>query len=254
VRKILGIARYTFTEIFRNKVFYVLLLFAVVMLGATLLLGALGGEQRARMILDFGLVCIESLSLLIAIFAAVTLVVEEMESRTLYLILSRPVARYQFVLGRFLGLLSILTLTYLLMALGHGGLLALQRIPVDRHYVLSLIYSWEKIVLITAIAMAFSQFATSTISAVAFTFFFWVMGHFSSEIRFLAGRSAHKAVTALCEAFYYLAPNFGFMNLRDLPSAAKAGQGWLWPAAGYGFTYTVICLLLVIVLFRKKEF
>src|SRR6185295_1686907 len=119
MRKILGIARYTFTEIFRNKVYYVLMLFAVVLFSAALLLGALGGEQRNRMILDFGLVSIESFSLLVAVFAAVTLVIEEMETRTLYLILSRPVARYQFVLGRFLGLMGLLTITYLIMAAGH---------------------------------------------------------------------------------------------------------------------------------------
>ena len=96
MRKILGIARYTFTEIFRNKVYYVLVLFAFVLVGSALLLGAMGGEQKNRMIIDFGLASIEAFSLLIAVFAAVTLVLEEMETRTLYLILSRPVARYQF--------------------------------------------------------------------------------------------------------------------------------------------------------------
>jgi ABC-type transport system involved in multi-copper enzyme maturation permease subunit len=254
MRKIFGIARYTFIEIFRNKVYYVLLLFAGVLLGAVLLLGALGGEQRNRMIIDFGLVSIEFFALLIAVFAAVTLVLEEMESRTLYLILSRPVARYQFVLGRFLGLLGVLTFAYLLMAAGHALLLNSQDIHLHAWYFLSLLYSWEKIVLITAIGMAFSLFATSTISAIAFTLFFWVMGHFSSEIRFLAGKAAQPLLTLLFNVFYYLTPNFQLMNLKDLPSAPLEGSAWLWSAAGYGFAYTVACLALVVLLFRKKEF
>jgi len=254
MRKILGIARYTFIEVFRNKVYYVLLLFAVVLIGAALLLGALGGEQRNRMIIDFGLVSMEAFALLIAVFAAVTLVLEEMETKTLYLILSRPVARYQFVLGRYFGLLALLTVTYVLMIAAHLGIFWLQRIPPDTHYALSLLYSWEKIVLITAIGMAFSLFATSTVSAVAFTFFFWVMGHFSGELRFLAQKTSKPLLTLLFKVFYYLVPNFQVMNIRDLPSTAQAGTGWLWPAAGYGLCYTTACLAIVVLLFRKKEF
>jgi Cu-processing system permease protein len=252
--KIYGVARYTFIEIFRNKVYYVLLLFAGVLLGAALLLGSLGGEQRSRMIIDFGLVSIEFFALLVAVFAAVTLVLEEMESRTLYLILSRPVARYQFVMGRFLGLLAVLTLAYLLMAGGHLLLLKTQHIHLNTWYFLSLLQSWEKIVLITAIGMAFSLFATSTVSAVVFTLFFWVMGHFSSEIRFLAEKNSGPLTASLFNVFYYLAPNFQIMNLRDLPPSTLSASAWLWPAIGYGFSYTLVCLAVVVLLFRKKEF
>jgi ABC-type transport system involved in multi-copper enzyme maturation permease subunit len=252
MRKILGIARYTYTEIFRNKVYYVLLLFLVVLVGAGLLLGTLGGEQRNRMMIDFGLVSIEWFSLLVAVFAAVTLVIEEMESRTLYLILSRPVGRYQFVLGRFIGLLAVLTVTFLIMTAGHVLLMKMQHIGIGKAYFLSLIYSWAKIVIITAIGMAFSLFATSTVSAVAFTFFFWVMGHFSSEMRFLAERSTQPLTQFGFRIFYYVVPNFQLLNLRDLPS--QAGTQWLVPAGGYALLYTATCLALVILLFQKKEF
>jgi Cu-processing system permease protein len=254
VAKILRITRYTFTEIFRNKVYYVLVLFAIVLIAASLLLGALGAEQYSRMMIDFGLVSIEAFSVLVAIFAAVTLVLEEMETRTLYLILARPVARYQFIVGRFLGLVLLLTVAYLVMAGGHISLLLSQRIIPTRAYALGLFYSWEKVVLITAVGMAFSLFATSTVSAVAFTAFFWVMGHFGSEIRFLATKSSHPLLTVFYDVFYYVAPNFQVMNLRDLPPQSLAKYHWLWPAAGYGLSYTIACLTIVVLLFRRKEF
>jgi len=253
MRKIAGIIRYTFVEIFRNKVYYVLLLFAGILILSTLLLGSLGGEQRNRMITDLGLAGIESLSLIIAVFAAVTLVLEEMESRTLYLILTRPVDRYQFVLGRFLGLIAIISLAFILMAAGHVLLMVLIHIPVDRHYILSLYYSWEKITMITAVALVFSLFSTSTVSAVTFTFFFWIMGHFSSEIRYLAHKTSQPVVSLGCNIFYYVAPNFEAMNLRDMPLTVTH-TAWLWTAAGYGFTYTMAALAVTVLLFRKKEF
>src|ERR1041385_5052248 len=97
MRKIFGIARDTFIEILRNKIWYVLVLFSGILILSTLLLGDLGGEQRGRMILDLGLAAIETVALLSTVFAAVTLVLSEMDSRTLYPVLTRPVARAVFI-------------------------------------------------------------------------------------------------------------------------------------------------------------
>ena len=252
MRKFLGIVRYTFVEIFRNKVYYVLLLFAGVLILSTLLLGSLGGEQRNRMIIDMGLGSIEIFALAIAVFAAITLISDEMSSRTLYLVLTRPVARYQFIVGRFFGLIAIISVAYVLMAFSHAALCRIVHVPLDAHYVLSLYFSWEKIVMITAVAMFFSLFATSTMSAATFTFFFWILGHFSSELQFLAKKASQPVTTFICSVFYYIAPNFELLNVRDLPSSS--GMTWLWPAAGYGFFYTASALLLTILLFRKREF
>jgi Cu-processing system permease protein len=250
--KIASIARYTVFEIFRNKVYYVLLLFSGVLILSTLLLGSLGGEQRSRMIIDMGLVSMEAFALAIAVFAAVTLISAEMESRTLYLILTRPVGRYQFILGRFLGLLVIISAAYVLMAAMHVALCRLVAVSLDLQYAASLFFSWEKIVMITAVAVLFSLFATSTVSAVTFTFFFWILGHFSSEIHFLAQKSSLPLVQGFCSIFYYAAPNFELLNLRDWPT--PMAHPWLLPASGYALAYTGMTLLLAIVLFRRKEF
>ncbi len=253
MRKIFGIARYTFIEILRNRVWYVLVLFSGILILSTLLLGTLGGEQRVRMITDLGLASIEIIALLSTVFAAVTLVLEEMESRTLYLILTRPVARSVFVIGRFLGLVGIMTCAYLLMASELAALLSAVHATPDLHYALSLLFSWEKIVLITAVAFVFSLFSTSTASAATFTFFFWVMGHLSTEILYLARKSSQVLLVVLCEVFYYLFPNFQIMNIRDVPPDLFS-PGWLWSAGGYGLAYTAVCLFLTALLFRKKEF
>jgi ABC-type transport system involved in multi-copper enzyme maturation permease subunit len=252
MRNIFGIARYTFVEIFRNKVYYVLLLFAGVLILSTLLLGSLGGEQRARMIIDMGLGSIEIFALAVSVFAAVTLVLEEMESRTLYLVLTRPVARHDFVLGRFLGLIALISAAYIIMSLAHIVLCKASGISLDAQYGWALYGSWAKIVVITSLAMFFSLFATSTISAVTFTFFFWVMGHFSQELRFLAHKSSHPAILILCSIFSYLAPNFELLNIHDMPPLHT--HAWLWPASAYCLCYTAVALLLTILLFRRKEF
>lgn len=253
MRKIYGIARYTFIEIFRNKVWYVLVLFSAILIVSTLLLSSLGGEQKDRLIIDLGLAAIEMISFLSTVFAAVTLVLSEMESRTLYLILTRPVARVIFITGRFLGLIAIMTCAFLIMTAAHVGLLAAMHAPLDGHYALSLLFSWEKIVVITAVALVFSLFSTSAASALTFTFFFWIMGHFSTEILYLARKASQPALIFFCKIFYYIFPNFETMNIRDLPPEAT-NPHWLWAAGGYGLSYTAVCLILTALLFRKKEF
>jgi len=253
MRKVFGIARYTFIEILRNRVWYVLVLFSGILILSTLLLGTLGGEQRVRMITDLGLASIETIAFLSTVFAAVTLVLEEMETRTLYLILTRPVARAVFVFGRFLGLAAIMTCAYLVMAGELAALLgAIHAVP-DKYYALSLLFSWEKIVVITAVAFVFSLFSTSTVSAVTFTFFFWLMGHCSTEILFLAQKTSQPLVILFCKFFYYVFPNFTLMNIRDVPPDLYNAH-WLWSAGGYGLSYTATCLFLTALLFRRKEF
>src|SRR5580765_9118464 len=97
-------------------------------------------------------------------------------------------------MGRFAGLVLAMTCAFAVMAGAHVALLAVLHIGIDRHYTLSLLFSWEKIVVITAVALVFSLFSTSTASAVTFTFFFWIMGHFSSEILFLARHTPGRSL------------------------------------------------------------
>ncbi len=139
------------------------------------------------------------------------------------------------------------------MAGAHAALLSLVHIALDKHFALSLLFSWEKIVMITSVALVFSLFCTSTPSAVTFTFFFWIMGHFSMEILYVARKISQPALAGLCKILYYLFPNFSIMNIRDVPPDL-ANPAWLWAAGGYGLLYTGVCLCLTALLFRKKEF
>ncbi len=131
--------------------------------------------------------------------------------------------------------------------------LSLVQVALDRHYFLSLLFSWEKIVVITAVALVFSLFPTSTASAITFTFFFWIMGHFSSEILFVSRKITQPVLAAVCKLLYFVFPNFQIMNIRDLPADFYNVQ-WLWAARRLWAFYTGVCLSLTAILFRKKEF
>ncbi|MBI3291320.1 MAG: ABC transporter permease [Elusimicrobia bacterium] len=252
--KALSITRYTVIQLFRNKLFSILGIFGCILLGASLLIASLGGDQQLRVLLDLGLACLEFLALVSGVFAAVTLILEEMEARTIALVLIRPLHRAEYLVGRFLGLLTALLLSMGIMAALHLGLLFFKGWRWDASYLVAVAFSAGKIMVITSLALFLSLFATSSISALTLTFFLWVLGHFSQELKFLANKTGYPAFTALVKAIYYVVPNFAYLNLKDHLEGTGVMGRWLGGAALYAVCYTVACLTLALGLFRRKEF
>src|SRR5262249_41539744 len=156
--------------------------------------GALAPGHRVRVIFDVGLLALELFGLVAAVFGAVTLVLQELESKTIYLILTRPVPRAVYILGRFLGLTAAVAITVLAMAAVHVLIIVARpayfhefadAFPFWSVYSTLVLMSIGKVLISAAMALFFSLFATSQVSALVFTGFFWVAGHFVSEVNFM---------------------------------------------------------------------
>lgn len=259
MKKIFAISRYTFRENIRNKIFYVLILFAFLILFATVLFSILGGEQELRLLLDFGLAAIELFALLLTIFASVNLVLEEIENKTIYLLLTRPLSRIEYLLGRYLGILFAVYLSITIMSIGHLSLLLLKRWPFELNYFLVIFGLGFKIMLISIIAIFFSLFSTSAISSLSFTFFFWLLGHFIEELKFI-GSKLSSFWQYPAKVFFYLIPNFQYFNFRDRisldmsPFLRGENINFIFLAILYGAVYFTVCLFLTNLFFSRKEF
>jgi len=254
MKKIFSIAYYTFVESIRNRIFYILVLFGVVVVGASLLLAALGGQQSQRILLDVGLGAMEFFALLTVVFAAVTLVLEEMESKTIYLVLTRPVSRSVYLTGRFVGLLFAVYCGLALMSVAHLALLLLNGWIFVPRYLVAVALSAGKITVIGSLAVFCSLFSSSAVSSVSFTVFLWVLGHFSEEIRFLGGKAHGFVPRAFAWAVYYLVPNLQYFNLRDFWGVPGIIGGWIVAVVAYGVLYSAFFLALSLWLFKRKEF
>ncbi len=253
MRSIFAIARYSFLQQFRNRLYLVVVLFGLFMITASLLFGALAGDQEVRVILDLGLVTAELFGLATAVFGAVTLVIEEMESKTIYLILTRPLPRPVYVLGRFLGLLMAVVASMALMELLHFSLLFLKGWTPEPAVFAALPMMGLKVMVMTALSLLCSLTFTSAPTATVFAVSFWVLGHFGGEIRFMAEKSGSLA-KVLAEIFCALLPNLSLLNARDMIDLPGFGWAPLLHGAGYALLYTLACLALSSALFSKKEF
>ena len=237
---VLSIARHTFLQQFRNRLYLVVLFFGALIAAASLLFGALAADAELSVILDLGLAATELLGLAVAVFGAVTLVLEEMESRTIYLILTRPLPRWKYVLGRFAGLLA-------------AGMLLKGWSP-EPFFFACYPFMALKIAVATALALFFSLFSTSQVSSVVFTLFFWLLGHFGSELEFLAEKARSGAAALGLKAFLLVLPRLELLNYKDLIEAPAAAAGPLLArGAVYAALYAGACLALSVTLFSRKE-
>ncbi len=260
---ILTIARNTFRENIRDKVLYNLVLFALIMILSSMALGQLTLGHEEKVIIDLGLASISVFGTLIAIFIGISLVYKELEKRTVYALLAKPVHRYQFVLGKYLGLLFTLLVNIIVMAAGliltlmyHGGVGFqgyLRLIPVVYLIYLSL-------ALTTALALLFSTFSTPALSAL-FTIFLWVTGHFNGDLLEFSRLPKSATMQSLFRVSYYVVPNlsnFTSVDGRNVIGNAAHGQAIglsavLWVTA-YALIYCGILILLSIAVFSRRDF
>jgi len=245
---------YTFREHVRHKVWLSGALFGLVMLAGGLVVSALAQDARGRMMLDLGLAANEMIALVSVVFLTVHLVLQEVESRAVFLILTHPVRRWQYLLGRFLGTLAAVGAGLAAMGLAHWALLAALGWTGGGSYLLAWGCALAKTAIMGSLALLLSLALTSEAAAMAFSVFFWIMGHFSSEMRFVAEKSGSALIKTAILVFANAAPDFAHLNYRDAWAAGAPGAGWAGAAVVYTVAYSAACLALAVQVFEQKEF
>jgi ABC-type transport system involved in multi-copper enzyme maturation permease subunit len=245
---------YTFREHVRHKVWLSAALFGLIMLAGTLVTSALAQEERARMILDLGLAANEAIALVSIVFLTVHLILQEIESRAVFLILTHPVRRSDYLLGRFFGTLAAVGLVMAAMGILHWSTLKAAGWLDEGSYLLAWSCAFGKVAIMGALSLLLSLALTSEAAAMAFAVFFWVLGHFTAEMRFLAEKSASAATGAFLAIVSHAVPDFAHLNYGDAWHAAAPSAAWAAWAAAYCVAYCTACLALAVQVFDQKEF
>jgi ABC-type transport system involved in multi-copper enzyme maturation, permease component len=257
-RRVWAIARNTFREALRDRVLYNLVLFVLLLIGAAIFLGELSAGQEARIIVNMGLSAMLLFGAFIAIFVGVGLVYKEIERRTVYAIFSKPVGRGEFLVGKYLGL--CLTLMVNTAIMGAGVSLAL--LYVRGGWDASVLSIWPTILLIylelailTAVALLFSSFSSPALSALL-TFFIFIIGHFSADLKLFAASMGTASARWLFGALYYLLPNLSNYSFYITPAAhgQKPAAYIMLTAFAYAVVYITILLAAATLIFNRRNF
>lgn len=249
------IALNTFREAVRDRVLYNLIGFALLLVGAAILVGQISIEIEKLVVINLGLTAVSLFGVVIAIFIGIGLVSKEIDKRTLYTVLSRPVRRWEFIIGKFFGLAGTLVVNTFFMAVGVFGALLYVSHKLnkpDGWVLVALFFIILQFVIITALSLLFSSFSSPLLAAV-FAFSLFVIGSFAEDLRGFAAMA--KGVTRwLATGVAYIIPNFSALNVI---SSVAHGQ----PVAGqvifyntvYALFYAAMALCGAVLIFEHRN-
>jgi len=256
VTRVGTVALNTFREAVRDRVLYNLVFFALVMMAAAILVGQISVNIEQIVIVTLGLSAISIIGLLISVFIGVGLVSKEIDKRTLYALLAKPLRRWEFILGKFAGL--SLTLAVNTAAMSAGLFLALFYVKhsiarTDSAVLVAVYFILLKLALVVALAMLFSCFTTPLL-AILFTTGLYIAGLFVHDMRGLQGGLMDPALGRLLRWISYLLPNFENFDVMGAVAHGRAIPGALIAQnTVYAALYCAIVLALTMAIFSQRN-
>ncbi|HVN21212.1 MAG TPA: ABC transporter permease subunit [Dongiaceae bacterium] len=253
--RIAYIASNTFREAVRDRVLYNLIAFAVLLSAAAIFIGQISIEIERLVVINLGLTAVSLFGVVIAIFVGIGLVSKEIEKRTLYTVLSRPVRRWEFIVGKFFGLAGTLVVNTFFMAIGVFGALlyvAHRFSSGDSSILIALYFIILEFLIVCALALLFSSFSSPLLSAI-FAFSLFVIGSFADDLRGFATLT-HGLTRWIATGAAYIVPNFSTLNVI---SAAAHQQAISWQLVAentlYAVFYAAMALSGAILIFERRN-
>ncbi|MBD3882975.1 ABC transporter permease [Phormidium tenue FACHB-886] len=257
VKRVIVVAANVFREVIRDRVLWLIGFFAVVLLGAAVLLPEISGGSSGKILLDVGLAAISLLGLTIAIFIGTGLINKEIEKRTVYVMIAKPVSPAEFIVGKHWGLSAVLAvLVAAMMAINLAVLAAAQVAYPLESLLLAAVFQFIELSLMVAIALLFGVF-TNVFLAMLLSLGVYLMGHFSRDLLTLSDAAKIPTLQPVSQALYLLLPDLARLDLKNqavyglslLPSPLE-----LLGNLVYALIYTALMLAIAVLIFSRRQF
>lgn len=253
IHRIGAIAVHTFKEAVRDRILVMFLVFALVMMAFSTVLSWLTVGSELKIVTDLGLSALAIFGTLMAVFIGITLVHKEVEKKTIYAVLAKPVARWEFLVGKYFGLMLTLAVVTGLMAVFYLGMVWWKGGVLPTHLLPAVVLTYFELSIITAVAIVFSSFTTPILAAI-FTVAVYVVGHLSWGFAGFLEQVPTPTAKLLVTLLYYGLPDLETFNVRSQVVYERAiGTGYMLDALGYAIVYTVGLLTLAVLLFRRRD-
>jgi ABC-2 type transport system permease protein len=252
--KIGAIAGITFKEAKRDRILYLLFFFAALGIVASRVLAILTVGDRIKIIKDVGLASISIFGLLMAILIGTGLVYKEIDKKTIYTLLAKPLRRSEFILGKFLGLVLTLAIMTAAMTAIFLALVYAQTLRIETRLLVAVAYIFVELVLVTAVAILFSSFSTPILSSL-FALGFTLIGHLSWGLELILKKMRPGTGRTLVRALFLVLPDLENFNFKtEVVHGLPIPPGIYLTSFLYGVCYTAFILGLAILIFQRRDF
>jgi ABC-type transport system involved in multi-copper enzyme maturation permease subunit len=269
LRRIGLVARHVFKESVRDRVLYAIGAFAVVLVAASILIAQISAGQDVKIIKDLGLATIELAGIVMSVFVGIGLVAREIDRRSIFALLSKPLPRWEFVVGKYAGLVltifvNVVAMTaalYLMLGYLHWSASPAVRLSwdapaMDVRLLIAVALIFAELALLTAVALLFSAFSSSALLSLVFTLGLFVAGTFSEDLRHFGDiMDVSPIVGHLVGAIGWIVPAFSAFDVKaQVVHALPIGPAFVADTLVYAVVYIAAVLLAAVFLFSRREF
>lgn len=255
--RILVVASNVFREVIRDRVLYIIGFFALILVAAALLIPEVAANNGDKIITDIGLGAMNLFGLIVTVFVGTALINKEIEKRTVYVLIAKPVSRAEFVVGKHVGLSAVLAVLLAAMTAIFLTVLSAKQIsyPIDSIF-LTVLFQFLELSLMAGVAILFGVF-TSSLIAMMLTLAVYLMGNFSRDIVTLGNLADSPGVRQMTQNLYLVLPDLSRFNLKNeaiygmtlLPQPLD-----LLGSAVYGLVWIGLLLAIAVLIFSRREF
>lgn len=250
---ILGIAFNTWKQFVRDRIFYSVLLAAIIILGFSYMLASLSLLEQRKTLLDFSFSAISLASVMTAIYIGVVSVAREIEQRTIYTIVTKPLSRSAYLIGNLIGGLMVLAVSHIVLCLNLVAILWLMEESLPAGFTSCLFLVFLECAILLGFAFLCSSFASSMLAA-GLTIAFFLIGRSNTTFQLLSEKSLTAGGRALAKGFYYVSPNFERYNIRDVVAYGRPyPEEMLWLGVAYAVAYMVVCMSASCIIMRSRD-
>ncbi len=269
MRVLWPVALITFKEGIRNRAIYGISIIALLLLSANLIISGMVMREIGKVAVDMALSAVSFAGLLVVLFVGINLMAKDLDRRTIYMVLSRPISRSQYVVGKFLGMVLLLLVTMAVL----GGFAIASVLLVQAGYPdyalgiswpsigLALFFSTLSLILLTALSFVFASLTSTSFITLVLTLVTYIIGQSISDVKALVdapesvGIHVSPAATKLVHAAYYLFPNLSLFDIKTQAAHALAVPlSYVFSTLAYGVVYTCLAITVAALIFRRREF
>lgn len=251
--RIVAITLNTAREIIRDRVLYAILIFGIILIFSIRLIAPMSLGEELRIIRDFGLSIISILGILVTIFIGTRLLYDEIQRKTIYTVIPKSVRRWEFILGKYMGVALALLFVTVVLGLGFIFYMLVFKLPITANIFKTILLEYIELMLVSAIAIFFSTFA-SPIGSGIFTFVMYFIGHFTRDILIFGKMTRSALIEFIAANIYYFLPNLSYFNTRaEAVHDLSISIYYLFFSVSYGLIYVIVILCIAVLFFEKKD-
>lgn len=258
MNKIWAIALTTYRESVRSKVLYTVVFFAFLIIGISSFFGAVTVGDQVKVIKDFGLFSISIFTVAFAVISGATLLSKELAKKTIYNILSKAVHRWEFLIGKYIGMLLTTSVMLALMGVCFVTYLYFFEKQIDYLIIYAIFYNFLELVIVCAAAIFFSSMVVTPVLSGLFTFGIFLAGRSTELLLYFINEGvAQGAMASILKNLNVMLPNLDKLNVANevvySNLSAFGFERMIWSSI-YAISYAGILLILANFIFRRREF